>query len=335
MLAQAPSQFLVGQGYDKLSRIAAHFNCEFRIPSMPELPEVETVVRSLRPSLVGRRITSVDLPARSANGTGGRRLQRLLDVPPGVFAKELSGVRVKSVCRYGKNILMMLDREGNREPEACLLVHLGMTGRLQFERMPEGVRPHTHVIFNLDAPDCWLHFSDPRRFGKLRVVERNDPQLEKLGPDPLEISREEFVERVRSRRAMLKSLLLDQRFLRGLGNIYADESLSRAGLQPAAIGARLSRHRAARLYDAIRETLTEAIALGGSSISSYVDAEGRQGWFQQVHQVYGRTGEPCLRCGGPIRRMVIASRSTHYCPRCQRAGRPPSHKTKVVRKKAR
>jgi formamidopyrimidine-DNA glycosylase len=124
---------------------------------------------------------------------------------------------------------------------------------------------------------------------------------------------------------MLKSLLLDQRFLRGLGNIYADESLFRAGLHPAAIAVRLNREQAQRLYDAIRETLNEAIASGGSSISSYSDAEGRRGWFQQAHQVYQREGELCGRCGARygsnIRRIVIASRSTHFCPRCQKSPR--------------
>lgn len=317
------------------SRLPRIVDCGLRTLLMPELPEVETVVRSLQPVLVGHRITGIELPSRSANGPGRGKLQRLLDLPEEVFTRELSGARVRGVRRYGKNILLRLEREGHRPEKRCLLLHLGMTGRLQFERMPEPVRPHTHVIFSLDAPGSWLHFSDPRRFGKLRVVELDCPELEKLGPDPLEISKEDFCARVRSRGAMLKSLLLDQRFLRGLGNIYADESLSRARLHPAAIGARLSRQRAAALYDAVCETLNAAIALGGSSISSYADAAGRRGWFQQVHQVYGRTGEPCYRCGARIRRMVIASRSTHYCPRCQRAGRRQSHTAAIPRRAAR
>jgi formamidopyrimidine-DNA glycosylase len=152
-------------------------------------------------------------------------------------------------------------------------------------------------------------------------VRAEPPELRKLGPDPLEISRGVFCQRLRSRRAMVKGLLLDQRFLRGLGNIYADESLFRAGIHPAAIGSRLSRRRAGRLYDGIRETLTAAIELGGSSVSDYLNAEGQSGWFQREHAVYRRTGEPCLRCGTLIRRMVIASRGTHYCPRCQPATR--------------
>jgi len=294
---------------------------------MPELPEVETVVRSLRPQLLGRRITAVELPTRAMNGSSGNLLQRLLSGPPEVFQERLCGARVKGIRRYGKNIVMTLDRKGNLPAGSSLLIHLGMTGRLVFEHVPEPLRPHTHVIFSLDRSGCWLHFSDPRRFGKLRLMGNDFHELNRLGPDPMEISCDEFCRRLHSRCARLKSLLLDQRFLRGLGNIYADESLARARLHPAAIGARLSRRRSAALYQAIREVLAQAIALGGSSISSYVDAAGRAGWFQQAHQVYGRTGEPCFRCGAGIRRLVIASRSTHYCPRCQRAGRPQARET--------
>jgi formamidopyrimidine-DNA glycosylase len=194
-----------------------------------------------------------------------------------------------------------------------------MTGRLLWEASPDPQRPHTHCIFSLDAPGRWLHYSDPRRFGKLRTTRAPSKELAQLGPDPLEISQEEFCQRLRRRRAMVKGLLLDQRFLRGLGNIYADESLFRAGIHPAAIGTRLSRRRALRLYESIRETLQAAIKLGGSSVSDYLNAQGQSGWFQQEHAVYLRTGQPCLCCGSPIRRRVIAGRGTHYCPRCQRA----------------
>jgi formamidopyrimidine-DNA glycosylase len=288
-----------------------------RAANMPELPEVETVVRSLRPGLLGRRITEVELPSYGRNGAGRNVLKRLLVGSAASFRQRLRGARVESIDRHGKNILMIVRPEGNGHAPLCLLVHLGMTGRLLFEPMPEPVRPHTHVIFSLDAPDRWLHFSDPRRFGKLCLTSTVPPQLRALGPEPLEISTEEFYERARPRRAMLKALLLDQRFLRGLGNIYADESLFRAGVHPATLGSQLDRSRAVRLLKAIRETLSAAIELGGSSISNYLDAEGRAGRFQQVHQVYGREGEPCFRCGAGIRRMIIASRSTHFCPHCQ------------------
>jgi formamidopyrimidine-DNA glycosylase len=197
-----------------------------------------------------------------------------------------------------------------------------MTGRLTCEATPEPLSPHTHLILSLDQPGQWLHYTDIRRFGRWRLLDASDAAVGPLGPDPLEITFPEFARRLRARRCMLKSLLLDQRFLRGLGNIYADESLFLAGIHPAALSVRLNRQQARRLYDGIRKTLARAIAAGGSSIANYVDGLGNSGYFQHEHQVYQRTGEPCLRCGSRIRKMVIASRSTHFCPRCQRAGRP-------------
>jgi formamidopyrimidine-DNA glycosylase len=302
---------------------------------MPELPEVENVVRSLRPVLVGRRITDVILPSLNYNGAGKRILQRLLPGRPDDFRKGLCGALVVSVSRHGKNILIRTQHPGKKNRSGCLLVHLGMTGRLQFEGTPEPCRRHTHVIFSLDAPACWLHFSDPRRFGKLKLIQDNAAPAPDLGPDPMEVPWEEFYKLLHGHRSMLKALLLNQRFLRGLGNIYADESLFRAGTHPAALGSGLSRARAERLYGAIRETLSEAIELGGSSISSYVNAQGRAGRFQQVHQVYQRTGEPCFACGTPIRRTVIASRSTHFCPRCQTRGKRRGLKPPLAGKKGR
>jgi formamidopyrimidine-DNA glycosylase len=293
---------------------------------MPELPEVETVVRTLRPGLIGRRITGVDLCSNGAtDGRASRALRQVLVTPVSEFRRSLRGPRVDNVQRYGKNILIEL-RASESTATLSLLIHLGMTGRLLWEVSPAPQRPHTHCIFSLDAPGRWLHYSDPRRFGKMRTVRARPAELSELGPDPLEISLDEFCRRLRRRRAMVKSLLLDQRFLRGLGNIYADESLFRAEIHPATLASRLSRRRAMRLYDSIRETLQAAIALGGSSVSDYVNADGNTGWFQQEHAVYLRTGQPCLRCEVPIRRMVIAGRGTHYCPRCQRATRAKTHK---------
>ena len=291
---------------------------------MPELPEVETVVRSLRPLLVGRTITSVEMPsigiARRNGGSNGI-LRRLLVTPAREFERELCGARIEAVHRYGKHIVMPLANNGNAKTTRSFIVHLGMTGHLAWLETPEPQERHTHFIFALDEPGRWLHYTDPRRFGKLRIAKREVADIDGLGPDPLELTEDEFYTRLHARRAMLKSLLLDQRFLRGLGNIYADESLFRAGLNPTAIAARLNRGQAARLHQSIRETLQHAIELGGSSISSYSDVEGRRGWFQQEHQVYGRTGDPCLSCGAKIHCIVIASRSTHFCPRCQRGPR--------------
>ncbi len=191
--------------------------------------------------------------------------------------------------------------------KGTLTIHLGMTGKLLVAGKPG---PHTHGVFTLD--DGLLLYDDPRQFG--RIALSGEPQL---GPEPLDIGLDEFRTRLR-RKARIKSLLLNQRFLAGLGNIYVDESLFAAGIHPLATAARLSAARAGRLHHAIREILTEAIASGGSSISDYVDAEGRQGWFQVRHRVYGREGQPCVNCGAPIRKMVVAQRGTHYCPRCQR-----------------
>ena len=296
---------------------------------MPELPEVETIVRTLRPAVLGRRITSAEVRVPKAVGrpapSGG-----LLNISGDQFERRVAGTRIEQVERYGKNIVIHLDRDPsqsrNGNGRICLLIHLGMTGRLTCEAMAEFARKHTHMVLTLDEPGRWLHYCDIRRFGRIRLIEKPNDALAKLGPDPLEISAEEFASRLHSHRTMLKSLLLDQSFLRGLGNIYADESLYRAGIHPAAIAARLSRKRALGLHQAIRDTLGEAIEQGGSSISDYVDATGQPGFFQINHQVYQRTGEPCLRCGAAsgrkIRRMIVAGRSTHFCGRCQRkAGR--------------
>jgi formamidopyrimidine-DNA glycosylase len=161
-------------------------------------------------------------------------------------------------------------------------------------------------------------YDDPRQFGRIEFGESLPARVAVLGPEPLGVTVEEFLARLRGRKARIKPLLLNQRFLRGLGNIYADEALFRAGIHPRAIASRLSRRRAAELHQVIRELLELAIAHGGSSISDYVDAEGRKGSFQMLHQVYAREGKPCIVCSAPIRRILVAQRGTHYCPRCQR-----------------
>jgi formamidopyrimidine-DNA glycosylase len=187
-----------------------------------------------------------------------------------------------------------------------------MTGKVLINRTPG---PYTRAVVTLDSGA--LLFDDVRMFGRIEYSKRLPERVARLGPEPLEISRDEFVSRLRSRRAQIKPLLLNQTFLRGLGNIYTDEALFRARIHPRALASRLSRRRAAELHRAIVEVLTLAIESRGSSVSDYVDAEGRQGWFQALHNVYGKGGEPCPRCGRPIRRTVVAQRGTHYCPRCQ------------------
>jgi formamidopyrimidine-DNA glycosylase len=261
---------------------------------MPELPEVETVVRSVAAHLAGRRIVSTRFTSRFV--TPGNRAK---------LTQRLAGRRIESVTRRGKFILIALD-------EGTLTVHLGMTGKLLLEGE---AGEHTHGIFNLD--DGQLLYHDPRQFGRIEWSPGPPPRVARLGPEPLEISFEEFRARLK-RKTRMKALLLNQAFLAGLGNIYADESLFAAGIHPLAVANRLSTARAAKLYDGIRAILTRAIQLGGSSISDYVNGRGERGWFQMEHRVYGREGEPCAHCGRPIRKILVAQRGTHFCAQCQK-----------------
>jgi formamidopyrimidine-DNA glycosylase len=223
------------------------------------------------------------------------------------MAASLAGRRIASVRRHGKFILMSLQGGG------YLVVHLGMTGRLLLSGDPG---KHTHAILTLDRGV--LLYDDSRQFGCIQFSQEIPERVLKLGPDALEVPFERFAAALRRRKARVKALLLDQRFLRGLGNIYADEALFRAGIHPLAVASRLRGERARRLYEGIVAVLTEAIAAGGSSISDYVNAEGRKGFFQFSHRVYQRDGEPCAICGAAIRRILVAQRSSHFCPRCQK-----------------
>ena len=261
---------------------------------MPELPEVETVVRTVEPRIAGRRIISASFNSRYV--TPGNR---------SALAARLAGRYIESVRRRGKFIVISLDR-------GTLAVHLGMTGRLLVSGQPG---EYTHGVFTLD--DGQILYDDPRQFGRIEWSAGPPKRVARLGPEPLEIGIEEFRVRLK-RKARIKALLLNQTFLAGLGNIYADESLFKAGIHPLASAAKLTAPRAARLHQAIRETLMQAIAMGGSSISDYVDGNGERGWFQIQHCVYGREGEPCRRCGAPIRRIVVSQRGTHFCAKCQR-----------------
>jgi len=261
---------------------------------MPELPEVETVVRTVAPRLTGRRILSAEFHSRFV--TPGNRK---------ALAARLTGRRVENVHRRGKFIVMSLD-------QGTLAVHLGMTGRL----LVSGQRSeHTYGVLILE--DGQILYDDPRQFGRIEWSAGPPKRIARLGPEPLEIGLEEFRKRLK-RRARVKPLLLNQTFLAGLGNIYADESLFKAGVHPLAMAARLTSARAARLHQAIQDTLSEAVAMGGSSVSDYVDANGERGWFQIQHRVYGREGEPCRICATPIRKTIVAQRGTHFCPKCQR-----------------
>lgn len=263
---------------------------------MPELPEVETVARSIAP-LVGRRIVSAEF----------RSLRVLRGGDPDRMAAALAGRRIAGVKRYGKFLVLTLEGGG------YLSIHLGMTGRLL---LGGPIGKHTHVVVTLD--EGVLLFDDSRQFGSFQLSQDFPARVARLGPEPLEISLADFVAALKKHKTRVKALLLNQRFLRGVGNIYADEALFRAGIHPQAIAGRLRSDRARRLYEGLQAVLREAIDAGGSSISDYVDAQGRKGFFQFSHRVYQRTGEACVNCGTNIRRLIITQRSSHFCPRCQK-----------------
>ena len=282
---------------------------------MPELPEVETVVRGLRAALPGRTIVAVRLGKTD-----------FIDDPVAV-EQLLPGSRISSVERFGKYIRLQLTprkRHVRQNEGRHLVVHLGMTGRLVVVAANQPCLAHTHGFFALDD-GRELRYTDPRRFGRMLIVP--DSELAafcgRLGEDPLRISLPALTERLAGRRAKIKALLLDQRVVCGVGNIYADESLWLARIHPARLAARLSAAEVSRLRQAMRTVLRAAIRMRGSSISNFVDSDGNPGSYQGRHRVYHRHGRPCARCGTPIRRILIAGRSSHFCPKCQPAAAPP------------
>jgi formamidopyrimidine-DNA glycosylase len=271
---------------------------------MPELPEVETVANSVNAHVRGQRIVSVWLGRHKEPFKTSRT----------EMADALPGRRIERVYREGKHIVFDLSGEKARK-RAQWIVHLGMTGRLLVSA-PEIPQPtHTHAVLTLSGRNE-LRFVDARRFGRLALY--RDGGFHGPGREPLSISPQDFVALFRGRKLSIKAALLNQKLLHGVGNIYADESLFRAGICPTAIAGRLSRTRLLRLHAALQEILRKAIQLGGSSVSNYVDADGAEGFFQLEHNVYMRTGEPCHVCGRPIHRIVLAGRGTHFCQHCQR-----------------
>jgi formamidopyrimidine-DNA glycosylase len=281
---------------------------------MPELPEVETIARGLASRVSGDVIESVWL---------GQKPEPLKSTAQEIAAT-LEHSRIATVRRVGKHIVFDLEpngrgkarsRQSHVAPTAAAqwIVHLGMTGRLQVCEPQTEILKHTHAIMKL-ASGRELRFVDPRRFGRLSIARG----FEAGGIEPLEADFDPFFALFRGRKTPIKSALLNQKLLRGVGNIYADESLFRAGIRPRRRASTITRDQLAKLLSSIKEVLKEAIALGGSSISDYVDADGEAGFFQLQHRVYGREGEPCLVCKTPIKRIVIAGRSSHYCPKCQK-----------------
>jgi len=303
---------------------------------MPELPEVETVARGLQGSVAGRRILSVTL----------RKTDFMDD--PAAIERELPGRQIARVERFGKFMLLQLVSktgasemiaEGGKPAEAAseaLLVHLGMTGNLALHFAEQPLDKHSHVIFVLDD-GRELRYTDPRRFGRMAYLagETLATELLRFGAEPLLVTAEEFARRIRGSRARIKALLLDQRVLRGVGNIYADESLWNARIHPAKSGARLTARETETLRKALQKILRKAIQMRGSSISDFVDAEGVAGEYQQHHKAYGREGEKCFRCGAKIRRIIVAGRSSYFCPVCQRAPRGAMSRKKSMKRAGR
>jgi formamidopyrimidine-DNA glycosylase len=283
---------------------------------VPELPEVETIARGVdqrvrADRIVGVWFSSYPQPFKSSP----------LDQAEGLEGRTILGVK-----RVGKHIVCSLGSSGvRREPRAVAgkaataewVVHLGMTGRLLVTTADAPVAPHTHARLTL-ASGRELRFVDPRRFGRLefRILNERDA-FRAPGLEPLRVTRKQFAALFAGRTLSIKAALLNQTLLSGVGNIYADESLFRAGIRPRRQAGRLTDEELERLRRALVVVLRQAIRLGGSSVSDYVDADGMPGFFQLKHSVYQRTGQLCLVCKTPVRRVVLAGRSTHYCPHCQ------------------
>jgi len=322
---------------------------------MPELPEVETIARGLAKRVTGDVIESVWLgqkpeplksPAREIAATlehsriaavrrAGKHIvfdleqENVERAPSPAKARKPNAGRALppkgpkrggSGSGSGSGRAALQGRVSREKPKGALapahfIVHLGMTGRLQVCEPQSEILKHTHAILKL-ASGRELRFVDPRRFGRLSVACAG--AFDAGGIEPLEADLDRFLELFSGRKTPIKSALLNQKLLRGVGNIYADESLFRAAIRPRRRASTITRDQLAKLLASVKEVLKEAIALGGSSISDYVDADGEEGFFQLQHRVYGREGEPCLVCKTPIIRIVIAGRSSHYCPKCQK-----------------
>ncbi len=294
---------------------------------MPELPEVETVRRGLAPLLVGRTLRRVVTTAASY----------FFLTAPDELGRRLAGRRFLSLTRHGKYLLAELD------DRSTVLMHLGMTGQL-FSQEAVGPRllrttrtgaltpevqsdfspdAHTHVQFEFEDQGPAVYFRDPRKFGKIAWLApgAEEPRLAKLGPDALELTGSLLMATAKRRKTALKLTLLDQSVVAGIGNIYADEALFLAGLHPLRATASLKVQEADQLAAAVQQVLNRAIATGGSSISDYIAADGSRGQYQDERKVYARTGEACRRCGTLVQRIIVGTRGTHFCPRCQPGSR--------------
>ncbi len=285
---------------------------------MPELPEVETIAKGLRQTIVGKKVKDVRaiFPA-------------IVKQKFNIFKQAVTQRKIKGVRRRAKYLL--IDLSGGK----TILVHLGMTGNLLFivRRPSSAVRcepissptrncnKHDHLILKFCESNSYLCYNDQRKFGKIKVFdtdkENRVPELKKLGPDAIDVTPSEFADRFKKRKGRIKSALLNQQIVAGLGNIYADESLYEARINPARRVDNLSKSKLIQLHKAINRILQKAIKAGGSSIDNYLNIDGKTGEFQLQHRVYGREGERCKRCGTKIKRIKINQRSSYFCPRCQ------------------
>jgi formamidopyrimidine-DNA glycosylase len=283
---------------------------------MPELPEVQTVVNSLRPTLLGRRILAVSLGRQDIVEPAG------IDLPALLTKRS-----IRDIHRRGKRIVFTLD-DAQR-----FYIHLGMTGRLTVGPETEAVAPHTHMQIRFDDASV-LRFNDARRFGGIWWLGSGPDDDNTMGPEPLELRPAQLAERLKHTKRAIKSALLDQSLIAGLGNIYADESLFSAGIHPLMRADRLTPVQSARLTRAIKATLRRALNHRGSTLRDYRDANGEAGNFQKLHRVYGREAEPCWKCKTPLQRIVIGGRSTHFCPACQPGKKEKSREGAKPRRKA-
>ncbi|WP_123039567.1 DNA-formamidopyrimidine glycosylase [Cohnella candidum] len=287
---------------------------------MPELPEVETVRRTLNALIAGKTISEVTV-----------NLPRILQKPddPAAFSAILEGRTFTTVERRGKFLRLLLDG-------VTLVSHLRMEGRYGLYRSEEPVEPHTHVIFRF-TDGTELRYKDVRQFGTMHLFapgeEWSAPPLNKLGLEPLsaEFTPEAFAKALGKRTTKIKPLLLNQEVIVGLGNIYVDEALHASGIHPERTADSLTKREKEKLYHAIIDTLNAAVEAGGSSVKSYVNGQGEMGMFQHRLRAYGRTGEPCDTCGRPIEKSVVGGRGTHVCPACQRAPRGTRQTLKAAR----
>ena len=277
---------------------------------MPELPEVESVAQELRTRLGGCVIAGIrESPLMAIEGAGSA---------PG---NGLVGATVGSISRKGKTLVIGLNQGQEKAETGYLLWHLGMSGQLFVAAVDTPIAVHTHVRLMLDDGCRELRYRDPRRFGRIRWVlpEKLEAELARMGPDVRSMPAESFLKALKGRRGAIKSLLMNQRILSGLGNIYTDESLFAARIHPTTPAGWIPPPKALSLYRAVQRVLREAIKKGGTTFRDHINSQGRPGSFQGRLRVYGRRGKGCRRCGEKIRRVIVGGRSSHFCPACQPA----------------